>query len=129
MVEVATERMKTYIEDGLVELHFASAANLPFESKKFDKIFHTNVFYFWEDQIKVCSELLRVLKNGGLMLSALDLKKVAASASMGLLDQHTSDVKNYMLSLQAAGFENVRMAKYEKDHITFGCIYAYKSKV
>jgi ubiquinone/menaquinone biosynthesis C-methylase UbiE len=41
---------------------------MPFSDQTFDVVFGINVLYFWETPEKELSEILRVLKTGGLLM-------------------------------------------------------------
>ena len=130
MIDVATDRMRKEINDGLVELHHCSVAKLPFDDETFNKIYHCNVYYFWDDRVGCCRELLRVLKPGGYMVTAVDLQGVSTAVSMGLLNKENANTDNYMTSLRQSGFTGVRMEKHSvgAKNDTYGAIYTYKPR-
>lgn len=43
-------------------------AKLPFEDKKFDKVFTVNTIYFWENPVAFLNEIYRVLKDDGIFV-------------------------------------------------------------
>jgi ubiquinone/menaquinone biosynthesis C-methylase UbiE len=65
MMAQARARNAAAIAEGRVELRQGDASRLPFPDDHFDKIFATNVIYFWEDPAVTVKELRRVLKPGG----------------------------------------------------------------
>ncbi|XP_067942769.1 uncharacterized methyltransferase YdaC-like [Watersipora subatra] len=128
MVSAATERLTQEIHDGLVDLQHGSVADLPYDSNSFDKIFHCNVFYFWDDCVGCCSELLRVLKPGGLMLTTLNPNAVANAVSFDILNKQNANIPNYLAALKQAGFVNVVVVDQHRGGAVHVCIYAWARK-
>lgn len=124
MVDVAGSKLEKEIQDGLVELHHGSVDSLSFNDQAFDRIYHCNVYYFWEDRVGCCKELLRVLRPGGLMITVLDKPGIASAVSLGLLKSIDVNVDTYVAALREAGFVDVEIKdNYVKGKL-FSCIYA-----
>ena len=65
MVKRATARNAVAISARQVELKAGHASVLPYADDFFDKVFSTNVIYFWENPVSVLKEMRRVLKTDG----------------------------------------------------------------
>ncbi|NUM32199.1 MAG: methyltransferase domain-containing protein [Bacteroidetes bacterium] len=74
MVKIAREYNEDLIEDNKLDLYYCSSNAMPFESKKFDKIFCINLIYFWENAEENLQEIFRVLKPGGKFYACFRLK-------------------------------------------------------
>ena len=72
-VRLSTERNKSDIKCGKVNISEASVEKLPFESCTYDKIITVESFYFWPDPAENLKEVYRVLKNGGRFLIVADI--------------------------------------------------------
>lgn len=68
MVAAASKRNQQAMKAGRVNLLYGDAANLPFASQSFDKVFSIHSLYFWPDTKLVLREIFRVLKPGGLLV-------------------------------------------------------------
>ena len=120
MVRQAQVRMQKEIADSIAELHKASVIEMPFESKKFDRIFHCNVYYFWKERLKCCKELLRDLKPGGYMMTVVRVEGLTT-----FLTPAQTDVNAYMDDLKTSGFSDVSIETINlKPGYTFQCIKA-----
>lgn len=110
MVEHAKKQFKNEIERQKVEIHLGSVMELPYTDNLFDSVFHTNCYYFWPSLDQGISELKRVMKPGGLMLTGLvhDLLKI--KNSQGLLKYGPNwRPEQYLEKLKEGGFINVTM--------------------
>ena len=124
MLDVAKSRLSKEIQDGVVSLQYGSVAKLPMEDATFDKIFHCNVYYFWDDCLGCCRELLRVLKPGGLIITTLEIAGLTAAVSLELLDKDRADANNYVAALKKAGFIGVTIDEQYVAGKLFKCISA-----
>ena len=68
---------------GNFKLFQSSVEKTNFSDDAFDRIFHTNCYYFWPSKEQGAEELLRILKPGGFMLTALNM--VGIKVGDGLL--------------------------------------------
>ena len=64
MLSQAAKRNAAAIAAGRVELKVGDASKLMHPDNRFDKVFATNVIYFWES-VATLREILRVMKPGG----------------------------------------------------------------
>ncbi|XP_022597178.1 uncharacterized protein LOC111218952 [Seriola dumerili] len=124
MHQMASERLKELVACGKVTLHHCDVAALPLADSSVDKVFHCNCYYFWPDLKKGASEIHRVMKPGGLMVTTLRLSSVAAFAAKRVLPGENWRPEAYMAALRESGFTDVRMEDKQHKHITFQAIYA-----
>jgi ubiquinone/menaquinone biosynthesis C-methylase UbiE len=75
MLNVATRKNRTRIEEGRIELKLANVQNLPFDDSSIDKAYTINTVYFWDDLHHGFSEIRRILKPDGIFLNVLYLKE------------------------------------------------------
>jgi ubiquinone/menaquinone biosynthesis C-methylase UbiE len=75
MLNAASRKNRKKIEEGKIQLQLANVQDLPFDDLSIDKAFTVNTVYFWQDIAKGFSEILRVLKPGGIFLNAIYLKE------------------------------------------------------
>ena len=101
---------------------------LPYDDNFFDRVFHVNCYYFWPDLDQGISELRRVMKTEGLMVTTLVEDSLNMCADKGLLKYgpHWSP-EVYIAKLSQAGFTNVSMeTKKTKSGFAFQVIHASK---
>ncbi|KPP56382.1 putative methyltransferase ydaC [Scleropages formosus] len=128
MYKMASEKVKDLIMSGKVTLHLGRVEAMPFDDSSMDKVYHCNCYYFWSDLKAGASELHRVMKPGGLMVTTLQVKSVAFAASKGFLKGDSWRPEMYMEALRAAGFTNVKMESRVDKGITFQAIFGTSSK-
>lgn len=128
MHQVAKERMKELVANGKVSLHHCDVAAMPLADSTVDKVFHCNCYYFWPDLRKGTSEIHRVMKPGGLMVTTLRLLSVANLAAKRVMPGENWRPEAYMAALKDSGFTDVRIEDKQHKHITFQAIYATASK-
>ena len=117
--EIAEER---------VELTLGNAADLPYRDASFERIYHTNCYYFWPDQAAVARELHRVLKPGGFMVTLLNLEQVKEGEAMGWLKYGKGDPEPYIEALKSAGFDDSVQMETNVDGVkTYESIIAHKT--
>ncbi|CAJ1085116.1 uncharacterized protein LOC109984916 [Xyrichtys novacula] len=129
MHKVASKRVKELVASGKVTLHHCDVAAMPLLDNSVDKVFHSNCYYFWPDLRKVSTEIHRVMKPGGLMVTTLRLSSLLIAKERGVMSGENWQPKNYMAALRDSGFTDVRMEEKQHKHIPFEVIYAtaYKS--
>ncbi|MCI4387488.1 hypothetical protein PGIGA_G00074680 [Pangasianodon gigas] len=128
MHHMATERMQEHIASGKVTLYCSDVAAIPLEDSSVDKVFHCNSYYYWPDLKVAASEIHRVMKPGGLMVTTLRLDRVVLFASKKVLPGENWRPEAYMEALQSCGFADVRMENRTDKLIPFQAIYATAAK-
>jgi ubiquinone/menaquinone biosynthesis C-methylase UbiE len=68
MVAQAQARNRQEVLQGRVELQQASASEIPYPDRRFDKACAMNTFQFWSRPAEDLKEVCRVLKPGGLFI-------------------------------------------------------------
>ncbi|XP_028438114.1 uncharacterized protein zgc:194242 [Perca flavescens] len=114
MHQMASDRMKDFVASGKVTLYHCDVEAMPLADSVVDKVFHCNCYYFWSDLEKGATEIHRVMKPGGLMVTTLRLSNWPQEP--------------YMTALRDSGFTDVRMEDKQHKNITFQAIYATASK-
>jgi len=71
MTDLAKTLNETDAEAGRLKLHTGNSSQLPFENNSFDTVFCNMVIYFWDDPSEHLSEILRVLKPGGIFYTGM----------------------------------------------------------
>ncbi|XP_041656251.1 uncharacterized methyltransferase YdaC [Cheilinus undulatus] len=124
MHKMASKKMKDLIGSGKVTLHLCDVAAMPLSDNTVDKVFHCNCYYFWPDLKKGATEIHRVMKPGGLMVTTLRLSMVATMAAKRVMPGQNWRPDNYMMALRDSGFTDVRMEDRQHKQINFQVIYA-----
>ena len=102
---------------------------LPYSDNFFDRVFHVNCYYFWPDLDQGISELRRVMKTDGLMVSTLVRDGLNYASQKGFFKYapHWSP-EVYIAKLAGGGFRNVSIETQKtKSGFAFQVIYASKS--
>ena len=83
--------------------------NLPYPSDLFRGIFHVDFFYFIHDDIlgDVCNELRRIVRPGGLIVSAMQFSRLRKLQKWGMVTETQTDPLRYLTRLEPAGFVDV----------------------
>ena len=69
MIQAASRRNRAALLDGQLALVCGDIAHLPFGNQQFDKIFSVHTFYFWPEPGAICQQLLKLLAQGGRLVS------------------------------------------------------------
>ncbi|XP_069046400.1 uncharacterized protein [Lepisosteus oculatus] len=128
MFQKASERMRAEIESGKVTLFNGNNMAIPLPDSSVDKVYHCNCYYFWPDLKAGTSEIHRVMKPGGLMVTTLRLSTSMKAASMNILLNDNWKPEVYMEALRATGFSDVQMEDKQDKKIAFQAIFATASK-
>lgn len=128
MHKMASDIMKELVASGKVTLHHCDVAAMPLADSTVDKVFHCNCYYFWPDLRKGATEIHRVMKPGGLMVTTMKLSNVAAFAKKQVMPGENWRPEAYMAALRDSGFSDVRMEDRQHKLLTFQAIYATASK-
>jgi SAM-dependent methyltransferase len=76
----------------------------PFEADTFDHIFTVNTLYFWDNAPAQASEILRVLKPGGLFIVAFATEEFMKGLPFTQYDFHLYSPENAQALLEETGF-------------------------
>ncbi|XP_076596861.1 putative methyltransferase YdaC [Chaetodon auriga] len=128
MHQMASDTLKELVASGKVTLHHCDVAAMPLADSTVDKVFHCNCYYFWPDLRKGATEIHRVMKPGGLMVTTMRLRAVAAMAKKQVMPGENWRPEAYMAALRESGFSDVRMEDKQHKLLTFQAIYATASK-
>ncbi|XP_068610118.1 uncharacterized methyltransferase YdaC [Brachionichthys hirsutus] len=115
--------LKKLVSSGKLTLHHCDVAAMPLADNTVDKVFHCNCYYYWPDLRKAATEIHRVMKPGGLMVTTLYLYEVKKVASWVLPGENWR-VENFMAALGDSGFTGVRMEDNMHGSKPFQAIYA-----
>ena len=129
-VESAQRRFKEAIKRGKLEIRLGSAMELPYEDDLFNSVFHTNCYYFWPSLEQGISEMKRVLKPGGIMLTGLFYDALLTSTRKGFLKYGPNwRPELYIEKLKEGGFVDVAMetvTKFKPSGHSYQVIFASK---
>jgi ubiquinone/menaquinone biosynthesis C-methylase UbiE len=127
MVQQARARNAYVRAGGRVDLTHGEASALPYPENSFDKVFATNVVYFWQDPMANLKELRRVMKPGGRLALYVIAKEELAGMKItqtGVYVLYTGD--DLVRLLAQAGFHNARFETKSERFRTGVCALAEK---
>jgi arsenite methyltransferase len=127
MVRQAREHNARVRAGGRVDLTHGDASALPYPDNSFDKVFATNVVYFWQDPTANLTEIRRVMKPGGRLALYVIAKEELAGMSItrtGVYRLYTGD--ELVGLLVRAGFRNARFETRAERFRTGLCALAEK---
>jgi ubiquinone/menaquinone biosynthesis C-methylase UbiE len=109
-VRSARQRFRAEIEEGRLQIELASVEAIPFEDESFDRILTVHTIYFWPDPERALREIQRVLKSGGRLVLATDVKgppkAIAKHGFSSYAEEQQADL------LRAAGFSAPRFERH-----------------
>jgi ubiquinone/menaquinone biosynthesis C-methylase UbiE len=112
MVAQASKRNAAAIRSGRVLLRQGSESPLPFEDRKFNKVFAVNSMQFWSNPMAGLQEVRRVLKPGGRVV-------ITIQPMWAKTEQEVQSVsEKLILQLKQAGFRQVRLETRQIKPIT-----------
>lgn len=127
MVRQARRRNEEAIAVGHVELKQGEASALPYPDDSFDKVFATNVIYFWRDPAANLTEIKRVLKPGGRVALYVIAKEELVEYKLTQTGVYTLYSGDELARLLAqAGFRNARFETRAERFRTGICALAEK---
>jgi len=129
MIEDASKRLSSEMAAKKLFLSKQSVEETSFADEQFDRIFHTNCYYFWPSKEKGAAELYRILKPDGFMVTSLNMAGLKEAVARGFLQENQVDPDTYQNALISVGFENVDMRTIETSGGKFQAIYAYKRQI
>ncbi len=113
MFKESKTRNKRHIENNKLVLDFGDYLDFKYDKESFDKIFFTNVIYFWDNLEKPFKKINEELKQDGrlciYMMSSDDLEKQKLTQS-DIFNKYTIDYVREELT--KAGFKNI---EYQHD--------------
>ncbi|KAK3084292.1 hypothetical protein FSP39_011152 [Pinctada imbricata] len=130
MLESATHKLEKQIASGKVNLAIGDVMRLPFEENTFDRIFHTNCFYFWSEPLTCAKELRRVMKPEALMITGMNVAGVQKVKGDGYMKYGNPDLEMYLETLKSAGYSEIvrEDIKHEGKEVAHTFIYASPNK-
>lgn len=127
MLRQATSLNASGIAAGRIELRLGDASALPYSDDSFNKIFATNVVYFWKEPVATLREIRRVMKPGGRLalyvISKDDIAKFKVTQT-GVYRLYKGEELAALLG--QAGFRQARFVTKPEKHRTGICAIAEK---
>lgn len=127
MLKQALRRNAAAIEAGLVELQLGDATALPYPDDSFNKVFGTNVVYFWKEPVATLQEIRRAMKPGGRLalyvISKDDIAKFKVTQT-GVYRLYKGEELAALLG--QAGFRRARFVTKPEKHRIGICAIAEK---
>jgi len=116
MFKSASQRHKGNIDKGRIKLFYGDAAGTELEKKDFDKVYFTNVVYFWDDLKKPFNNLYNHLKDGGELhfyMAGREFLEKHAFTKDELFNKYT--IEQIEEALKLSGFKSVEW-KFEQGY-------------
>lgn len=104
MLHEAMKNNTGYMDNGTVMLALTDGKNIPYETNSFDRIFTVNTIYFWENPVDYATEILRVLKPGGVLCVAFGDKDFMQHLPFTAFGFNLYSVQDVTDTLTSAGF-------------------------
>ena len=118
MYRQASRRNRQAMEDGQVVLKQASVEAIPFESKRFDRIYTSNTNMFWPNPVENMKEIARVMKPDGLFCLSLQPYWIKTDAGV------REEAEKIREQMRTAGFNHIKMDFRAMKPITCMCLTA-----
>lgn len=129
MVGLASRRLRGWIERGEVAVRRAEAAQLPFETARFDAAFAVHVLYFWPDARVELREIRRVLRPGGVLVIGFRPDDPDARANLPGSVYHLRSATEVEKLLLETGFGDARVATTNLGRVPFVCLHACAASI
>jgi hypothetical protein len=108
MYEKASKRNRQFIKDNKVQLLFGDFITTDINLNGFDKIYFTNVIYFWDNLQKPFEKLNSLLKNEGEIFFFMAGKEYLQKQKVTNEDVFNKySIEEICESLKSAGFRDV----------------------
>jgi ubiquinone/menaquinone biosynthesis C-methylase UbiE len=109
MVTVAAASSRAFTN---IEFKVASAESLPFRDNEFTHAFSMESIYYYSNMLAAFREIHRVLNNGGLFVTVIDLYLENTPSHQWIYELkvpvHLFGVPDYRQMLESSGYVNVR---------------------
>ena len=109
MIQVATETSRDFSN---VEFKVATAESLPFSTSEFTHAFSMESLYYYTNVVAALREIHRVLEDGGLFVTVIDLYLENAPSHQWIstlnVPVHLLGIPEYRTLFEEAGFVNIR---------------------
>ena len=103
------KRLRKEIKEEKVLIYPVRLPLVPFKMDFFDRIYHTNCYYFWWNMSAACTELHNILQPHGKMVTTLNIDRLKWLKSKGGFHVGDYDPIRYMATLEEVGFQNVHL--------------------
>jgi len=126
MVNLATTRYKSEVDEKTMELYQATIESLPLADNTVDTILTANTLYFWPNPKENIKECHRVLKYGGQLIIGFRTKEQMAVLNLdySVFTPYTFDDVEKLLT--NSGFQNVTIKKKAAEPFESYCAIAIK---
>jgi arsenite methyltransferase len=108
-VEVCVKRFRRLIEAGTIDLHCASAEELPLGDSTFTKACTVNTIYFWTVPLVALGQIRRVLKQDGTLVVCFSPRAVLEKRRVMRHGFTLYNPEEVSALLTAAGFRDVQL--------------------
>ncbi|XP_064647181.1 uncharacterized methyltransferase YdaC-like [Lineus longissimus] len=112
MVRRTARRFQKEIKDKKVNICIGDVACMPYEDNTFDRVFHTNSYYYWPDMDEAAQEIYRVMRKDSVMVTALAADRVKDGVKKGVLKYGDSDQTRYIDALRKNNFVDVQVQDF-----------------
>jgi SAM-dependent methyltransferase len=110
MVRMASKRLRPFVDAGRAQLQRADSAHLPYDARRFDKVYALHTLYFWPNPAEHLSEVHRVLKPGGrFVLGFTPGEDEQARASFPATVYRFYGIDEVRTFMEEAGFDDLAM--------------------
>lgn len=116
-IQICERRFQNLIDQGLVELHQASAEVLPFAAQQFSQVCTVNTLYFWANAPQVLAECRRVLKPRGRLVIGYASKAYLEDQGLTQHGFTAYEVAQVEALLTTAGFTAVGTVTSQTDSV------------
>jgi ubiquinone/menaquinone biosynthesis C-methylase UbiE len=117
MVAEAAAFNAEFVAAGRASFRLGSAEAIPCDDASFDRVFAVNVIYFWPEPVRALTEMRRVLRHGGLSITAAIVSAPGeqpppfARSEFGF---HRRDRDTLVALHRQAGFSEVLVDSYDE---------------